>query len=302
MDTLLSMRVFRRVVEAGSFIAAAEQLGLSAAMASRHVAHLERHLGARLLNRSTRHLSLTDSGTSYFESCRSMLDELEDAESAVSQAAQAPRGHLRISAPVSFGVRHLGPAIADYMESYPEIVISMHLDDRVVELAEEGYDLAVRVGHNPHPALIARKLCSVKMAMVCSPGYAERHGIPRTLDDLERHRAIGYAYSSYGDSWSFTGPEGPRTVHFRPILRVNNGDFATAAAVSGVGLTSEPTFISGDELRAGRLIQVLADHPQPELSLYAVYLSRRFLSAKVRTFIDFLAERFGPMPYWDKDL
>ncbi len=302
MDTLLSMRVFRRVVEAGSFVAAAEQLGLSAAMASRHVAHLERHLGARLLNRSTRHLSLTESGTSYFESCRSMLDDLDEAEAAVSQAGSAPRGQLRISAPVSFGVRHLGPAIGDYIARYPDVMLDLNLNDRAVELAEEGYDLAIRVGQNPNPALIARRLCTVKLALVCSPDYATRYGLPATPEALLQHRTIGYAYSVEGEHWNLIGPDGPRSYPIRPILRVNNGDLASAAAMAGVGITSEPTFLVGDDLRAGRLIEVLPDYPQTQLSLYAVYLSRRFLSAKVRTFIDFLAERFSDEPYWDEGL
>lgn len=302
MDTLLSMQVFRRVVEAGSFVAAADQLGLSAAMASRHVAHLERHLGARLLNRSTRHLSLTESGTQYFERCRSMLDELSEAEAAISQAVVAPRGQLRVSASVPFGVRHLGKVVGDYTARYPEVMLDMHLSDQTVELAEEGFDLALRIGQRPNPALVARKLCRIRLALVCSPDYAARHGLPRTPEALSQHRAIGYAYSAEGDHWVLRGPAGEKSYPIHPILRVNNGDLACAAAIAGVGISSEPTFIVGDALRAGQLIQVLPDYPQPELTLYAVYLSRRFLSAKVRTFIDFLAEHFGPEPYWDRDL
>lgn len=302
MDTLISMRVFRRVVELGSFVAAAEQLGLSAAMASRHVAHLERHLGVRLLNRSTRHLSLTDGGAQYFERCRSLLDELHEAEAAVSQSALAPQGTLRISAPVPFGVRHLGPAIGDYLARYPQVLLDLSLNDRTVDLAEEGFDLAIRVGQNPNPALIARRLCCVRLALVCSPGYAARYGLPRTPAELSQHRTIAYAYSAEGEHWTLRGPDGLHSYPIKPVLRVNNGDLAAAAAMADVGIGSEPTFLVGDDLRAGRLISVLPDYPQPELTLYAVYLSRRFLSAKVRTFIDFLAERFGPEPYWDRDL
>lgn len=302
MDTLLSMRVFRRVVEAGSFVQAAEQLQLSAAMTSRHVAHLERHLGARLLNRSTRHLSLTDSGADYFERCTCLLDGLEEAESQASQQAHSPRGQLRISAPVSFGARHLGPVVGAYTARYPEVQLNLHLNDQIVELAEGGFDLALRVGTHPNPALIARRLCSIKLALVCSPGYAQRYGLPQTPEQLSQHRAIGYAYSDIGDAWVLTGPDGPRSYPIRPVLHVNNGDLAAAAAAADVGISSEPTFLVGDDLRSGRLIALLPDYPQPELSLYVVYLNRHYLSAKVRTLIDFLVAYFDQPPKWDAGL
>ncbi|MEO6273249.1 MAG: LysR family transcriptional regulator [Rhodoferax sp.] len=298
MDTLLSMRVFRRVAEAGSFVAAADQLQLSSAMASRHVAHLERYLGARLLHRSTRHLSLTDGGNDYLERCKNLLDELDEAESQVGQLALTPRGQLRVSAPVSFGTRHLGAVVGTYAARYPDVRLNLQLSDQMVELAESGFDMALRIGVQPTPNLIARRLCAVRVMLVCSPGYARRYGLPRTPEDLQKHRAIGYAYSEVGDAWTLCGPDGPRNYPIRPVLYSNNGDLALAAAAADVGISSEPTFLVGEGLRNGSLISVLPDYPQEELSLYVVYLNRRYLSAKLRTFIDLLAEHFST-PYWD---
>lgn len=209
-----------------------------------------------------------------------MLDGLEEAESQASQQAHSPRGQLRISAPVSFGARHLGPVVGAYTARYPEVQLNLHLNDQTVELAEGGFDLALRVGTHPNPALIARRLCSIKLALVCSPGYAQRYGLPQTPEQLSHHRAIGYAYSEIGDAWVLTGPDGPRSYPIRRVLHVNNGDLAAAAAAADVGISSEPTFLVGDDLRSGRLIALLPDYPQPELSLYVVYLNRHYLLRK----------------------
>jgi DNA-binding transcriptional LysR family regulator len=302
MDTLLSIKVFCRVVETGSFVAAAHHLGLSAAMASRHIAHLEQHVGARLLNRNTRRLSLTEGGNQYFAYCQGMLQQLEAVESVVGHHTAAPRGLLRLTAPVPFGVRHLVNPLERYMQQYPDVELKLHLSDKEEDLAEEAFDLALRVGYRTNPSLIARKLCPVHLVLVCSPGYAARYGLAQTPGDLLKHKTISYSYLTDEDHWNFSTPEGTISQQINPVMRVNNGDMAVAAAVAGLGIASQPTFIAADELRSGRLIQVLPQYRQVEPALYAVYLSRQFLSAKVRTFIDFMVDWFQPDAEWDKGL
>ena len=303
MDTLLSMQVFCRVVEAGSFIAAANQLRLSPAMTSRHVSNIESHLSARLLNRNTRNLSLTEAGSIYYQQCREVLDQLNDVEEQISQSVTAPKGRLKISALVSFGIRHLLEPVQEYMKQYPEVTLDLDVSDREVNLADEAFDIALRVDQTLSPGLIARRLCPVRITLVCSPEYAQKYGVPKTPEELKQHRTIGYNYSKTGDAWNFLGTDGKLiSVPLNPVMRVNHGEMGRRVALSGLGISCEPTFIVADDIRNGDLIPLLPDYPQPELSLYAVYLSRRFLSAKVRTFIDYMVDCFQGEPEWDKNL
>lgn len=289
MDTLLSMRVFRRVVDAGSFVAAARALDISTAMASKHVAHLERHLGARLLNRSSRHLSLTDAGSVYFGQCREMLDNLDEAEAAVGHASATPRGTLKLTAPLWFANARFARLLADYKARYPDVVPDVNLNDRVVDLSEEGFDLALRVTQNPGPGLIARPLLSIRFVLVASASYVAARGAPVAPDELARHATIAYAYSPIGDQWAFEGPEGPVTARIVPAIRSNSTMLACQMVAAGAGIALLPPWLVQEDLAAGRLQPLLPDYTMPAATLYAVYTSRRYLSPKVRTFVDFVA-------------
>jgi DNA-binding transcriptional LysR family regulator len=299
MDRLSAMATYVRVVEAGSFAAAAQRLALSPAMVSRHVQALEQHLGTRLLNRTTRRLSLTEAGAAYFERCRQLLRELEEMDLSVAAQVQQPRGVLRVNAPVVFGTRHLARLLAQYEARHPEVAIDLSLTDRFIDLVEEGADLAVRIGALTDSTLVARRLCPARIVLCAAPSYLERYGTPRSIDDLQRHNCLGYSYTRGGTEWEFQTAAGPVVVPIRGSLRANHGEVLCQAAIDGLGIALQPTFIAGDALRDGRLRQVLPQAQVTELSAYAVFPSRKYLSAKVRTFVDFLAETFGPEPYWD---
>ncbi len=292
MDTLLSMKVLRQVVELGSFVAAAERLNLSTAMTSKHVMHLERNLGARLLNRTSRHLSLTEAGTVYYEQCREMLDNLEVVEAAVGRSAVAARGVLKITAPVWFANPLFTNALAEYRSRYPDVLLDLNLNDRMVDLVEEGFDLALRVTHQPGSSPIARRICSIQFMLVASPDYLRRNGYPKTPSELSKHVAITYSYSRLGDGIFFDGPNGRETVKLAASIRSNNTSMAYQAALASIGLAFLPEWLIEDDFTTRRLEVLMPDYTLPTASLYAVYTSRRYLSPKVRTFVDFLADRF----------
>ncbi|MBV8235668.1 MAG: LysR family transcriptional regulator [Acidimicrobiia bacterium] len=299
MDRLAAMEAFVRVVERGGFTAAAEELRLSRAMVSKHVQDLEEHLGARLLNRTTRKVSLTEAGRVYYERSLQLLADLAETEEAVGELQARPRGRLRVNAPVSFGALHLAAAVADYMAAYPEVTVELTLNDRIVDLVEEGYDLALRIARLTDSSLIARRLAPCRMAVCASPAYLGRAGQPEHPDDLTRHNCLGYSYGQARDEWRFDGPEGAASVRVRGTLQANNGDALRAAALRGAGLVLLPSFIVGADLTAGRLVPVLSGYRVPELGIHAVYPHSRHLSAKVRSFVDFLVPRYGETPTWD---
>jgi DNA-binding transcriptional LysR family regulator len=219
---------------------------------------------------------------------------------SVAREVQHPRGVLRVNAPVVFGTRHLSRVLAEYEERFPDVAIDLTLTDRFVDLVEEGADLAVRIGVLTESTLVARRLCPVRLVLCGSPGYLRRFGTPRTPDDLRRHNCLGYTYTRGGSEWELSGPDGPVMVPIRGSLRANHGEVLHQAAVDGLGLALQPTFIAGEALAAGLLQPVvLRGYSPPELGAYAIFPSRKFLSAKVRTFVDFLAWKFGPEPYWD---
>jgi DNA-binding transcriptional LysR family regulator len=299
MDRLNGMETFVRVVEAGSFTAAADRLGISPAMVSRYVQDLEERLGTRLLNRTTRRIGLTEAGAAYFERCQQVLRDIQEMDLSVAREVQQPRGVLRVNAPVVFGTRHLSRFLAEYERRYPEVAIDLSLNDRFIDLVEEAADVAVRIGALSESALVARRLCPIRLVLCASPGYLKQHGVPRTPADLANHNCLGYTYTRGGAEWELTGRDGPIVVPIRGSLRANHGEALCQAALDGLGLALQPTFIAGDALAKGLLQPVLLDYKPADLSAYAVFLSRKFLSAKVRTFVDFLAEKFGPEPYWD---
>jgi len=294
MDTLQSMKVFRSVVDGGSFVAAARALDVSTAMASKHVANLEKRLGTRLLNRSSRHLSLTDAGRVYFEQVRDALDNLESAELAVGQTAVAPRGTLKVTAPVWFANAHFAKLLASYRARYPEVVLDVSLSDRIVDLVEEGFDLALRATTNPGSALIARPLHTIRFRFVAAPTYLAAHATPRTPEELATHATIGYTYSPFGDNWPLEGKAGVVNVPFTPTLRTNNTTLSYSMVLAGMAIAPLPPWLVDDDIAAGRLVELLPEHRLVAATLYAVYTSRRYLAPKVRTFVDHLASACAP--------
>ena len=302
MPRLDAMEVFAEVVEAESFSGAARALGISKSAVSKQIGRLEDRLGVRLLNRTTRRLSLTEAGAGYYEASRRVLDEALAAETAVSSLAAAPRGLLKLNAPMSFGFLHLARAIPAFHARHPQIVVDAAMNDRFVDLVEEGYDLAIRISELRDSSLIARRLAPSRTLLCASPDYLARRGEPRQPQDLKDHDCLIYSAIDLPQEWRFAGPNGPVRVKVKGPFQANNGDALCSAAMAGMGIVRLPTFIAGEHLVAGRLVPVMCGFPAGEQGIYAVYPHSRNLSAKVRAFVDFLAERFGPEPYWDRGL
>lgn len=300
MDRFTLMETFVEVAETEGFSAAARELRKSKSAVSKYISALEEQLGARLLNRTTRRLHLTEEGKAYYQRCKRILADVSEAEEAVSQMQGTPRGTLKINAPMSFGYRHLAPAVADFLQTYPEIEVDMTMNDRFVDVIDEGYDLAVRIGRLGDSSLVARKLAPARMALCGSPAYFKKHGRPQTPEGLKEHHCLRYAYAPSVDGWRFMGEDGvEKSIPVAGRFRVNNGDAMRELVLAGVGLAILPTFIIGPDLQTGALQTVLGDRLHPEPNIYAVYPENRHLSIKVRAFIDFLAARFGKSPYWD---
>ena len=299
MDTLLSMKVFRQIVESGSFVGAAERFSLSTAMTSKHLMHLEKHLGTRLLNRSSRSLSLTESGKLFFERCKGILEEVEEAELVVGSVSGVPRGTLRVTAPSWTATRGMAELVAAYRQRYPEVVVDLSFEDRFVDLVEEGYDLAIRATTDQPPAgLIARPLRPMPFVIAASQEYLRRCGAPQTPEDLAQHDCI---MVGSGHSWHLTGPNGDVEIPARVVLRFGSSmSVAVAHAVcAGIGLASLPRMMFEDPMFNDALCPVLVKHPLRHPHLYALYVSRKHLPLKIRTFLDHLIERTRiPMP-WD---
>ena len=304
MDLLAALRTFAKVVELGSFARAAERLELSTSAVSRQVADLEAHLDARLLQRTTRRLSLTDAGQGFYERALQIVAELDDAEASVRAAAAEPRGRLRLTCGVTFGVRYLAPALAEFAERYPQIEFDLDLSDRMVDLVEEGYDLAVRIGPAPQQGVVARPLGATRMICCAAPGYLGRRGLPPLAvpADLERHECLTYTQVPVPNLWRFDGPDGRRhEVRIAARHRANNGRMLVALAVAGLAVTCEPDFIVAPEIQSGHLVRVLGDYVAPSTAIAAVYPSRRHLSTKVRRLVDFLAQRYAAASPWVLD-
>lgn len=298
MDKFREMEAFVAVVDNGSFVRAAEALHSSKAAVSRQVIDLEQRLGIRLLNRTTRKLSVTDEGQLFYQRCADLLGGLEEAESELRQRRGEPSGHLRVSAPVTFGISYLAALWGNFLQQYPKISMEVSLADRTVDLVEDGFDLAVRISRAPHPTFIARKLASTNMVLCASPAYLARHGTPERPRDIAGHNVISYTYWSPRDEWEFTTPDGKKeTVKTKPRLHANNGDTCVAAALQDQGIVLQPDFLVHEPLRDGRLQQLLGNYQSVELGVYAVYSSRQQLPLKLRALIDFLVEAFQ-RPAW----
>lgn len=286
------MRVFAAVVDAGSFVAASDALPMSKAAVSRHVAELESHLGVRLLNRTTRRLSLTPEGEVFHARCKEVLASVDEAEAEITSRSGEATGLLRVNAPFTFGLLHLAPLWVEFMASHPKLTLDVTLSDRVVDLVEEGFDMAVRIARLPDSSLVSRQIASTRLVLCASPGYLRRHGTPRHPAELAQHQVAAYSLFSQGDHWSFTGPQGPVSVKVAPRLRCNNGDTCRLAALRHQGIVLQPSFLVGPDLQAGTLVELMPEYRSIELGVYVVYPSRKFVSPKVRLLIDFLVEAF----------
>jgi len=300
MQDLERMAIFARVVETKSFSAAARRLGLSKSLVSKHVSQLEKSVGARLLNRTTRNMSLTEAGAVFYDHCARIVVELEEAKLAVGRLHSEPRGVLKLSASVAFGTLHIAPALPEFLARHPEVSIDMVITDRFVDMAEEGYDLAIRIAKDPGQNLVARRLACVNRRMCATPEYFARRGVPRVPEDLLQHNCLTYTHFNPQDPWRLQGPTGEISVPASGNLRLNDDEALAQAVLGGLGVGLLPTFIIGQELQSGRLQAVLSEYVALERQIYSVYLPNRHLSAKVRAFIDFLLARFGPEPYWDR--
>jgi len=297
MDRFQEMQSFVAVVGAGSFVKAAEVLGTSKAAVSRHVAELEQRLGARLLNRTTRKLSLTDDGQDFYQHCVEILESVDEAEAGLSARSGEASGRVRVSAPVTLGILYLAPLWGKFLALHPRVTLDVSLSDRTVDAVEEGYDLVVRIAAAPHPTLIGRKLATSRIVLCASPAYLEKHGEPRHPHELAGHDVISYSYWSSRDEWRFEGPQGAVQVTVHSRLIANSGDTCRAAALEHQGIILQPDFLVGEDLRAGRLKELMPEYRSPELGIYALYSSRKQLPLKLRHLIDFLAEAFR-QPAW----
>jgi DNA-binding transcriptional LysR family regulator len=298
MDRIAAMAAFVQVVDAGSLSVAARRLDLSRSAVSKQLAHLEDVLGARLLQRTTRRLSLTEAGREFYERCARIVHEVEEAEQIVSRLQAVPRGLLRVNAPMTFGQQHLAPVLADFLKRYPDVQVELTLDDRVVNVIQGGFDVTIRISPLVDSSLIARRLAPNRVVVCGAPAYFAAHGRPRKPRDLLRHNCLHYTYLSSRNMWQFVGPRGSESVEVSASFRANNGDVLQAAARAGVGLVQLPTFIVGGDLASGVLETVLERYEDRTTSIWAVYPTTRHLAPKVRVFVDFLAARFE-RAYWD---
>lgn len=299
VDRFLQLAALVRTMDRGSQAAAARELGVTAAMVGRYLQALEDRLGARLLNRTTARQSLTEAGAAFYARAQGILEQMEEAETSAADRAMEPRGTLRVNAPMSFGTRHLAAAIAGFRRDNPRLRVELVLNDRVVDLIEEGYDVAVRIGRLAESGLIARRLSPCRLVACASPAYLDRRGWPAAPVDLQGHDCLVYSYTRDGDVWRFHGEHGEQEVRVSGSLVANNGDALMAAALAGQGVILQPSFIVGEALRDGRLLPVLPGWRLADFTIYAVYPSARHLSPKVRRFVDFLAARFRDPPPWE---
>jgi DNA-binding transcriptional LysR family regulator len=303
MDKFANIEALVAVVEAGSFNAAGERLGVAKSMVSRRISQLENRLGSRLLHRTTRRLTLTEAGRNFYQRAVRILAELDEAEQSVAAENTALRGAIKLAAPLTFGLRHLAGAITDFLDTHPAIELNLDLNDRNINLIEEGFDLAVRIGELQDSTLVARRLGNSRAVTCASRAYLERYGEPAHPDELRRHVGLQYSNLGYRQHWQYETPQG-ETVFAQPQIRIraNNGEALACAAVAGLGITTGPTFILGSYLREGSLVSILRNYRRPAVGIYALYPPGRMLPRRIRAFSDFLAERFGEHPYWDDGL
>jgi len=303
MDKFADIEAFTAVVEAGSFSKAGERLGIVKSVVSRRISQLERRLGSRLLHRTTRRLALTDTGKNFYQRAVQILADLDDAEQSVTEEAIELRGTLKLAAPLSFGLMHLSDAITDFLNEHPAIELNLDLNDRNINLVEEGFDMAVRIGELQDSTLVARRLGTARIMTCASRAYLERHGEPAHPDELQQHIGLQYSNISYKQQWRYQTPAG-KTIQAQPQVRIraNNGNALAAAASAGLGITRIPTFILGNYVKQGSLVTILNEYQGTAVGIYAVYPPGRFIPRRIQVFSDFLSGRYGEHPYWDAGL
>lgn len=297
MDIFQAMKTFTAVVEAGSFVGAMDATGLSKPAVSRHVNELEAHLGTRLLQRTTRRLSLTGEGQAYYQRCKDILMAVQEAETEVGSSAVQAQGRLRIGAPQTFGALHLAALWGRFAAENPQVTLDIVLSDRVVDLVEEGYDLAIRIARLPDSTLVSRALAKTRMVLCASPTYLAQHGTPKHPEELAQHDVVSYSYWSSGDVWTFQGPKGEVQVRTHSRIHANNGDTCRAAALAHQGIVMQPDFLVYEDLRSGALVELMPDYHGVELGIFAVYPTRKQLPLKVRRLVDFLVHALQK-PLW----
>ncbi len=300
MDRIDAMRAFVTVVNEGTFTRAADRLQLSPQLVSKYVSQLEQHLGVRLLNRTTRKIHLTEAGASYQQRAQQVLNDIDDMESHIGDWQTQAQGQLRISAPVSFAIRHMAPLLNAFQTAHPGVSLDLQLNDRKVDVVEEGFDIVLRIGHLKSSSLIAKRIAPIRLLMCAAPAYLKQHGTPQRLEDLREHRYLRYSYMELDASQPvFRWLQRHRQDGNRDMIS-NNGDVLTEAAIAGAGIVLQPTFISGSAIKDGKLQVILPEYEPEPMGLYAVYAHRQLLASKVRSFIDFIDGYFGEPPYWDR--
>ena len=293
MDKFLEMQTFAAVVDSGSFVKAADSLAMSKAAVSRYVGDLESRLGVRLLHRTTRRLSLTEEGQVFHARCKELLSGVDEAEAEITSGNADASGLVRLNAPVTFGIRHLAPLWGEFRALHPKVALDVTLTDRVVDLVEEGYDLAIRIATLPNSTLISKRLSTTRMVLCASPHYLKERGTPRHPSELVDHAIVAYSYWSTKDEWHFDGPQGKVSVRTQPCIHTNSGDTCRAAALVHQGVILQPTFLVGEDLAAGTLVELMPEFKSIELGIYAVYPTRKHVSPKVRVLINFLSDCFS---------
>lgn len=303
MDKFADLEAFTAVVDAGTFSAAGERLGIAKSVVSRRVSQLERRLGSRLLHRTTRRLSLTDTGRNFYQRAVQILADLDDAEQSVTEETLELRGSIRLAAPLTFGLMHMSDAITDFLKEHPGIELNLDLNDRNINLVEEGFDMAVRIGDLEDSTLVTRRTGVSHNVTCASQSYLDTHGEPTHPDELKQHIGLQYSNIPYRQQWRYETPEG-KTVYAQPQIRIraNNGESLAAAASAGLGITAGPTFILGKYIREGSLVTILNEYRRPSVGIHALYPPGRLIPKRIQLLSDFLAGRFGSQPYWDEDL
>lgn len=303
MDKFTCMQALARVVESGSFAEAARRMGVSAPMVTKYIGHLEQMLGSRLLNRSTHSLSLTDAGQAYYQRCVQLLEDLQEAEASAGAQSAIPRGLLRMSVSTDFGVTHLGPALLEYSTQYPDVKLEVSMSNRFVDLVEEGFDLAVRITGQLRTNLVARKLATSRLVACASPDYLQGHGQLQVPGNLVHHHCLCFnGNAPAADQWRFSRDGRVSVVKASGTLRASSNELLRFAALHGQGVMLQPTFNVSDDLRSGRLVQVLTEYDSGALGIFVVHAHRKYLPARVRSFVDILAGRWGDDcesdPFW----
>ena len=300
MDRIDAMRTFVAVVNEGSFSKAATTTQLSPQLVSKYIAKLEEQLHTRLLNRTTRKVSVTEAGSQYFIHAQQILLSIDEMEAQLGGLQQLPKGILRISAPVSFALKHMAKLVTDFQARYPSVTVDLQLSDRKVDIVEEGFDIALRIGQLESSSLIAKKIAPIRVVLCASPDYLNIHGTPKRLEDLEAHRYLHYSYMNIDTKGQVFKYLKAKQLKESSVFRSNNGDVLVEAAIEGAGLVLQPTFIASKALNAGKLVIVLPEYEPTPIGLYAIYAHRKLLPHKIRCFIDFMADYYGTPPYWDE--